>query len=56
MDFELTHEQEMLLATVRRFMAEEIYPHEEEVDRQGQVPLELSRSAAAASITRAWRS
>ena len=43
MDFELTHEQEMLLATVRRFMAEEIYPHEEEVDRQGQVPLELGR-------------
>ncbi len=43
MDFELTHEQEMLLDTVRRFMAAEIYPHEDEVDRQGRVPPELGR-------------
>ncbi len=43
MDFELTHEQEMLLDTVRRFMVAEIYPHEDEVDREGRVPLELGR-------------
>ncbi len=43
MDFELTHEQDMLLDTVRRFMAEEINPHEDEVDRQGFVPLDLGR-------------
>lgn len=50
MDFELTHEQEMLLATVRRFLAEEIYPHEDQVDRQGRVPLDLGRQIERRAI------
>jgi acyl-CoA dehydrogenase len=50
MDFELTHEQEMLLDTVRRFLAEEIYPHEDEVDRQGRVPLDLGRQIERRAI------
>lgn len=43
MDIQCTHEQEMLLSTVRAFMDAEIYPHEAEVDRLGQVPPELGR-------------
>ena len=38
-----SHEHQMLLKTVERFMEEEIYPHEEMVDREGAVPLELGR-------------
>ena len=43
MDIALTHEQQMLLDTVRAFMAQELLPHEEDVDRLGHVPLELGR-------------
>ncbi len=43
MSLELSHEQQMLLETVRSFMQQEIYPHEEEIDRSGRVPLELGR-------------
>ncbi|NDR59022.1 acyl-CoA dehydrogenase family protein [Aliiruegeria sabulilitoris] len=41
MHFGLTEEQEMIVSTVRSFVENEIYPHEAEVDRSGQVPLEL---------------
>ena len=43
MDIELNHEQQMLLDTVQNFMTDELYPHEEEVDRLGHVPIELGR-------------
>jgi acyl-CoA dehydrogenase len=33
----------MLIDTVRQFMAEEIFPHEREVERLGEVPLELDK-------------
>ncbi len=39
----LDHEHEMLLQTVRRFMEEEMLPHEDLVDRLGEVPLDLGR-------------
>ena len=38
-----THENDLLLATVRAFMEAEIYPHEDMVDRTGEVPPELGR-------------
>ncbi|WP_341862767.1 acyl-CoA dehydrogenase family protein [Gymnodinialimonas sp. 57CJ19] len=41
MDFGLNDEQEMIVSTVRSFVENEIYPHEAEVERTGQVPLEL---------------
>ena len=50
MSFELSHEQQMLLDTVKSFMEREIYPHEEEVDRCGRVPLELGRHIEKRSI------
>jgi acyl-CoA dehydrogenase len=42
MNFGLTEEQEMIVSTVRRFVEEEIYPHEDLVDRTGEVPAEIA--------------
>lgn len=41
MNFGLTDEQDMIVSTVRSFVEHEIYPHEAEVERTGQVPHEL---------------
>ncbi|MDA8585998.1 acyl-CoA dehydrogenase family protein [Rhodobacteraceae bacterium] len=43
MDFGLSDEQEMIVSTVRSFIEREIYPFEAEVERTGQVPLELGQ-------------
>jgi acyl-CoA dehydrogenase len=42
MRFGLTEEQEMIVSTVRRFVEEEIYPHEDEVERTGDVRPEIA--------------
>ena len=39
--FGLSFEQEMIVDTVRAFVEKEIYPHEAEVERSGEVPREL---------------
>ncbi|MBL4627284.1 MAG: acyl-CoA dehydrogenase family protein [Roseicyclus sp.] len=44
MDFGLSDEQEMIISTVRSFVENEIYPFEAEVERTGQVPLELGEA------------
>ena len=41
MDFGLSFEQEMIVDTVREFVEKEIYPHEAEVERTGEVPIEI---------------
>ena len=41
MDFALTDEQEMVVDTVRAFVDKELVPHEEEVERLGDVPPDL---------------
>jgi acyl-CoA dehydrogenase len=41
MDFELSDEQRSIVETVRRFVTSELYPHEDEVERLGDVPAEL---------------
>ncbi len=41
MNFELSNEQQMIVDTVRAFVENELYPHEEEVERTGVVPKEL---------------
>ncbi len=43
MDFELDDEQKAVVDTVRTFVSRELYPHEEEVERLGDVPAELVR-------------
>ena len=37
MDFSLSDEQEMIVSTVRSFVENEIYPHEDAVERSGEV-------------------
>ncbi|MEM8626620.1 MAG: acyl-CoA dehydrogenase family protein, partial [Pseudomonadota bacterium] len=44
MDFALNSEQEAIVATVRAFVENEIYPHEAEVERTGQVPRDLGEA------------
>jgi len=42
-----SHEHDMLRTMVRRFVAEELIPHEELVDREGAVPEEIGRQIEA---------
>jgi len=46
MNFDLTHEQALIVSTVRGFVETELYPHENEVERTGRVPPELGREIA----------
>ena len=43
MNMEVSYENDLLLKTVQAFLESEIYPHEEMVDRLGEVPLDLGR-------------
>ena len=49
MNIAVSYENELLLKTVQTFLEEEIYPHEEMVDRKGEVPLELGQQIEARS-------
>lgn len=46
MNFDLTHEQELIVSTVRGFVEAELYPLENEVERSGIVPRELGLEIA----------
>jgi acyl-CoA dehydrogenase len=46
MNFELSDEQQMIVDTVRSFVENELYPHEEEIERTGVVPRELGQEIA----------
>ena len=46
MQFGLSDEQQMIVDTVKSFVENEIYPHEDEVERSGQVPHELGMQIA----------
>jgi acyl-CoA dehydrogenase len=46
MDFGLTEEQEMIVATTRAFVETELYPHEAEVERTGVLREELRQEIA----------
>jgi acyl-CoA dehydrogenase len=50
MDFALSDEQRMLVDMARRFVEEELYPHEEEVERLNEVPPELQREIRAKAM------
>ncbi|MGO8960268.1 MAG: acyl-CoA dehydrogenase family protein [Streptosporangiaceae bacterium] len=51
MDFELSAEQRLIVATVRDFVIRELYPHEAEVERLDEVPSDLARAIRAKAIT-----
>ena len=42
MQYGLNEEQEMIVSTVRKFVETEIYPHEELVERTGDVPADIA--------------
>jgi acyl-CoA dehydrogenase len=50
MDFELDDEQRAIVETARSFVAKELYPHEEEVDRLGDVPADVVEEVRAKAI------
>ncbi|WP_439124712.1 acyl-CoA dehydrogenase family protein [Marivita sp.] len=43
MNFGLSDEQEMIVSTVRGFVEREIYPHEAQVERTGEVPNDVAQ-------------
>ena len=43
MQYGLSEEQEMIVVTVRSFVEKEIYPHEDVVERTGEVPEEIAQ-------------
>ena len=50
MHFGLTDEQQMIVDTVRSFVENEIYPHEELVERTGEVPEEIAQDIKQKTI------
>lgn len=50
MQFGLTDEQEMIVSTVRLFVENEIYPHENEVERSGEVPADVAATIKQKTI------
>lgn len=50
MNFGLTDEQEMIVSTVRSFVEKEIYPHEDEVERTGEVRPDIAEAIKSKTI------
>lgn len=50
MTIDTSHENELLLSTVRAFMEAELFPHEDMVDRLGTVPDDLGRQIEKRAI------
>ena len=50
MDFALSQEQQMIVDTVRSFVETEIYPHEAEVERTGEVPDDVAQEIKQKTI------
>jgi len=44
MDFEITHEQRMLVETVRGFIKDELAPLEQQVEETGVLPEKFARA------------
>ncbi|KQZ26702.1 acyl-CoA dehydrogenase [Mesorhizobium sp. Root552] len=50
MDFGLSEEQQLIVDTTRAFVENELYPHEQQVERSGHLPLELIKEIQAKAI------
>jgi acyl-CoA dehydrogenase len=50
MDFTLTDEQQLIIKTTRAFVARELYPHENEIERSGVLRPELQRELQGKAI------
>jgi len=50
MDFSLSEEQQMIIAATREFVQQELYPHEQTIERTGVLPEELLHTLKAKAI------
>jgi acyl-CoA dehydrogenase len=50
MDFSLSEEQQMIIAATRDFVRQELYPHEQAIERTGVLPEELLHTLKAKAI------
>ncbi|WP_137701175.1 acyl-CoA dehydrogenase family protein [Marimonas lutisalis] len=50
MHFALTEEQKMIVETTRSFVENELYPHEDEIERTGHLPMEMVRELQAKAM------
>ena len=50
MNYQITDEQRMIVESLRAFLEKEIYPHEAETDRAGEVPVELANQIKKKAI------
>jgi len=50
MDFSLSEEQQMIVASTREFVRQELYPHEQEIERSGVLSDELLHTLKARAI------
>jgi acyl-CoA dehydrogenase len=50
MDFSLSEEQQMIIAATRDFVRQELYPHEQAIERTGVLPEELLHALKAKAI------
>jgi acyl-CoA dehydrogenase len=50
MDFGLSEEQQLIVDTTRAFVENELYPHEQEVERTGHLPMDLIKEIQAKAI------
>jgi acyl-CoA dehydrogenase len=50
MHFGLTEEQQMIIETTRSFVENELYPHEQQVERTGHLPMDLIKEIQAKAI------
>ena len=55
MNFGLTDEQQMIVDTVRSFVENEIYPHEDAVERSGTVPPDIAQQLSLIHISEPTR-
>ena len=54
MDFSLTNEQEQMVASVRRFVEEELYPLEDTIERRPIISEEIKQQIQSAAITQGF--
>ena len=50
MEFSLSSEQEMIIDTVRSFVEQELYPHEDEVEKNNHIDSSLAESIKQKAI------
>ena len=50
MDFKISEEQEMIISTTKLFVEKELYPHEELIEKTGEIPPDLIKEIQKKAI------